>query len=139
MIVESYKLSVVQHEQLVDLMMAAFCKSTFRAFHCVTDDYVNHLTKDMTTLVYLQDDDVRGYVSFNSKVHVAVFIMHAEHGYLEDTVSAATDYCRDVLKSKYLKIPPQFDGIDLSFCEGLGFSTRTVTDDAVEYSIAFDA
>lgn len=139
MIVESCKLSEVQHEQLVDLMMASFCKSTFRAFKCVTDDYVNHLTKDMTTLVYLRDDNVRGYVTFNSKTYVAVFIMHAEDGYLEDLVSVATDYCDNVLKSKYFKIPPQFDGIDLSFCEGLGFSARTVVDDAKEYSIVFDA
>lgn len=139
MIVESYKLSVDQHEQLVDLMMASFCKSTFRAFKCVTDDYINHLTKNMTTLVYLRDGVVRGYVTFNSKTHVAVFIMHAEEGYLEDVVSTATDYCDNVLKSKYFKIPPQFDGIDLSFCEGLGFSARRVADDGFEYSIAFDA
>lgn len=139
MIVESYKLSVVQHEQLVDLMMASFCKATFRIFECVTDDYINHLTKDMTTLVYLRDDVVRGYVTFNSKTHVAVFILHAEEGYLEDTISTATDYCHHVLKAKYLKIPPQFDGIDLGFCVGMGFSSRTVSDNAFEYSIAFDA
>lgn len=139
MIVESYKLSVTQQEQLTDLMMASFCKATFRAFECVADDYVNHLTKDMTTLVYLRDDVVRGYVTFNSKTHIAVFIMHAEAGYLEDTVSTAMDYCHHVLKAKSFKIPPQYDGIDLGFCEGLGYTVRVVADDAFEYSIVFEA
>lgn len=139
MIVDSYKLSVVQHGQLVDLMMASFCKATFRAFMCVTDDYIEHLTKDKTTLVYLRDDVVRGYMTFSSKVAPAVFIMHAERDYLEDTVSTATDYCHHVLKAKYLKIPPQNDGIDLSFCEGLGFSTRKVGENSIEYAISFDA